>query len=168
METSVGVPSPTGNEHFQIPLNFWLSETERFLRPSSARYRLVSKNTVYSSVFISKRVLSKHAAAGRSEPGSGLALGAPMPSGDEGGWSGGTLPTSNMAVATGQDLSQLRTPAKAMDGNVQDHSDAVVQPQQVLRDHLTLLLLLAAPTSTVSSSPTQGVNRGLRRSVSDD
>ena len=67
--------------------------------------------------------------------------------------------------------AQLRTVPKAMDGNVQDHSGAAVQAQQVLRDHLALLLLLllpTAPTNAVSSGPAQGVNRRLRRSISDD
>lgn len=57
MEASAGVPGPTGSEHFQIPLNFWISEAavaERFLRASSVQGRLASENAAYSSVIVSK------------------------------------------------------------------------------------------------------------------
>lgn len=159
METSVGVPSPTGNEHFQIPLNFWLSEAKRFLRASSARCRLVSKNTVYSSVIISKWVLSKHAAAGRSKRQQGGPA-APVPSGSAGmkvgGWAGGCLCP----------IAQLRRVASAMDGAIQGHRGATVRAWQVLQNHLALLL--TALTNAVFSGPAQGVNQRLRRSISDD
>lgn len=51
MEPSAGVPGPTGNQHFQMPLNSWLSEAEKLLVPPQ-HHRLVNKSSVYSSVRI--------------------------------------------------------------------------------------------------------------------
>lgn len=46
MEPSAGVPGPTGNQHFQTPLNSPLSEAEKLLVPPQ-HHRVVNKSAVY-------------------------------------------------------------------------------------------------------------------------
>lgn len=65
MEPSAGVPGPTGNQHFQMPLNSWLSEAEKLLVPPQ-HHRVVNKSSVYSSVRVLRWVWGRPAAAGSS------------------------------------------------------------------------------------------------------